>query len=1619
MVDLRYLRDYSASQVDSGQWIIETMRKIVTTIMLMMAVAVSAQTAKRLRVYQQGGAVDTLTMTNGSTIAHSRLDLNGQQHPDYVTLEVTATGGTRRYLIADLDSLVLPNGHTVVFRGRTADLPLLQERTGERLGAPFRTSFSGTFPGGSGVTYYWTENDHIRLDVGYESRAKNLTNSNTEADFLFEDADLDADAYTVYYPDKQVTILRQQTQTGANNPEHIGPSGDCGVATATRDDTPPSGGDGGGSYSFSLQHKAAYLCFLPHIDHLPSAKVTRIELYCSNPIAGTYELSETGLYNVQSGSHTIALDLVPQQESDFFIGHDKMAEQDSVAAYMVIAPQDASRSFTVTYYVTDTLSRISKTYRQQLSFQPVANRVYPITFNISDADFHAIDLGLSCNWSNVNAGADDPCKSGPAYASDAEANAALLEQTVVTEWLMPDEDQCEEILEKCTWTRGTYGGVSGYFVEGATVSKEYGQKLRIFIPCAEDRTKEQCLAENYRPVEALMIDLGLPSGTKWAARNLGANSVEGYGDYYAWGEVEPKREYTVENYQYRVDGTYMNLGDDFDIAGTQNDAATVNWGGLWRMPNLADVQELSNGSYCQWEWRTINGNNGYLITGPNGNRIFLPAAGLMMNSSVSYNGTGLSYQTSRQGTSADYNYTLSARPEYSADHYVLGWYEWVPFKNWNEPTLRCYGRSIRPVTAPSGTTQDGMILDVRTDGTSWKMGDTTASLYGTLSSATPIKGEVTVGFLVGDSTNLVLDSESIRFHLHHTTSVAGTFEESLDVYDNIGYYYRAYVQTADTVFYGKARHYGYEMVDLGLSVKWANMNVGADQPSDYGYYYAWGEVETKDSYTASNYLYRVNGTYINLGDHYDIGGTENDAAHVNMGNAWRLPTQDEMNELINQDNCNWQWTTQDNVNGYRVTSKKEGYEQRSIFLPAAGIMIGSSLSYANTGLSYQTSRQGTSAEYNYTLSARPEDSSNRYVLGWHEWKPFRDWDEPTLRCYGRSVRAVVTPITPTADGLVLTVHTDSTSWRWGDSKARFYATLSSTTPLPTIGLTSGFLIGDDASLEKGGTHVLHDLQQQEVKAGVFKDSLAVHDNIGYWYRAYVATADTVIYGKARHYGLELVDLGLPSGTLWANMNVGANSPTDYGGYYAWGETEEKDTYSVANYQHYANGAYQNLGYDYDIATTVHDVARTVMGNTWQMPTIADMTELMNSDYCDWLWTTQDNVNGFLVTSKMDGYTDRSIFLPAAGFINGSLSRYASTGLSYLTSHQGTSADYVYTLASVSTYTNGERYLRGGHEWTPFSEWDDPTFRYFGRSVRAVSKPNAVTTNRVMNVHTDGATWQVNDTEATITGTVSSTTVFGDDMTVGFIVGNHEGFTVAEATDIPVTLTATGHLETTISITNNIGYWYRAYVACGGVIFYGEERHVGWEMVDLELPSGRLWANVNVGSTWPEDFGDYFTWGETSPCVPGVYAYSGQTLGNGNISGTNYDAARQQMGENWQMPVNADWQELMESANCTWTETLQNGVVGYWVKSVRNNRRIFLPAAGFYRGTSLVYVKNGGSYWSATAGSTNSYAYSLSWRYQYSTSPFLLGGHEWLPFENWDDPTLRNYGRSVRAVAVEH
>ena len=120
------------------------------------------------------------------------------------------------------------------------------------------------------------------------------------------------------------------------------------------------------------------------------------------------------------------------------------------------------------------------------------------------------------------------------------------------------------------------------------------------------------------------VDLGL--SVKWATCNVGATTPEEYGDYFAWGEVEPKDDYSWGTYKwcdYRNSYPYLNkYKGSGSILYLEDDAANVNWKGMWRMPTEAELDELK--TKCTWIWITENEVNGYKVIGVNGNSIFLP-----------------------------------------------------------------------------------------------------------------------------------------------------------------------------------------------------------------------------------------------------------------------------------------------------------------------------------------------------------------------------------------------------------------------------------------------------------------------------------------------------------------------------------------------------------------------------------------------------------------------------------------------------------------------------------------------------------------------------------------------------------------------------------------------------------------------------------------------------------------------------------------------------------------------------------------------------------------------------------------------------------------------------------
>ena len=182
---------------------------------------------------------------------------------------------------------------------------------------------------------------------------------------------------------------------------------------------------------------------------------------------------------------------------------------------------------------------------------------------------------------------------------------------------------------------------------------------------------------------------------------------------------------------------------------------------------------------------------------------------------------------------------------------------------------------------------------------------------------------------------------------------------------------------------------GHEYVDLGLSVKWATCNVGANKPEEFGDYFAWGETTPKSEYDDSNSLtYDIKISRLQKRGIIDSNGnltSSYDVATANWGGIWRMPTKSELEEL--EDKCAWTWTKQNNVVGYKVT----GPNGNSIFLPAAGYRYGSSLNVAG--------------EYGFFWSSTPYESSSyhAYNLYFSSGRQYVNW-------YGRNCGHSVRPV---------------------------------------------------------------------------------------------------------------------------------------------------------------------------------------------------------------------------------------------------------------------------------------------------------------------------------------------------------------------------------------------------------------------------------------------------------------------------------------------------------------------------------------------------------------------------------------------------------------------------------
>ena len=207
------------------------------------------------------------------------------------------------------------------------------------------------------------------------------------------------------------------------------------------------------------------------------------------------------------------------------------------------------------------------------------------------------------------------------------------------------------------------------------------------------------------------VDLGLPSGLKWAKCNLGASKPSDYGDYYAWGETAPKADYTWATYKwmqagqsdwkyitkytfadgktggiwYDSDGNF--IGDNLTTLRPADDAATQQLGSPWRMPTVDEQKELI--TKCTWTWTTQDGVNGYQVDGPNGNAIFLPAAGYRSGSALGSAGSRGFYLSNSHSSHSSYSS--------SRNDVVFRIYFYSNGQHSMDTYLRCLGFSVRPV----------------------------------------------------------------------------------------------------------------------------------------------------------------------------------------------------------------------------------------------------------------------------------------------------------------------------------------------------------------------------------------------------------------------------------------------------------------------------------------------------------------------------------------------------------------------------------------------------------------------------------------------------------------------------------------------------------------------------------------------------------------------------------------------------------------------------------------------------------------------------------------------------------------------------------------------------------
>lgn len=467
-----------------------------------------------------------------------------------------------------------------------------------------------------------------------------------------------------------------------------------------------------------------------------------------------------------------------------------------------------------------------------------------------------------------------------------------------------------------------------------------------------------------------------------------------------------------------------------------------------------------------------------------------------------------------------------------------------------------------------------------------------------------------------------------------------------------------------------------------------------------------------------------------------------------------------------------------------------------------------------------------------------------------------------------------------------------------------------------------------------------------------------------------------LWPKNEYMGHEYVDLGLESGNMWADGNLGSKDPSDPGNFYAWGETKPKDHYSWDNYI-WCNGTEDTIfkycdkdgarsykDYNYE-----DDPIRAAWGGEWRTPTVEDWEELLDTDNYTWTWTQLNGTWGYSVSSKKKGYEGQSIFLPATGFIIDDVFHPTVVAPeNYDFDPQYPNCIYWSSELWRVSYEDARILVAAKERYS--TAWVCP--RYCGL---VASRP-------VLGKYEAKNVTDVSIAPGTLTLAVGMVRhlvakLIPEDADNPKVTWTSSNSGVASVTE-DGTVTALSLGEATITVKSVDG----GYTATCAVTVK-DESELAPQAVDLGLPSGVKWANMNVGATSPEDPGDYFAWGETepyylpghaldNPCTdwkPGKNGYRDASYKwiTGeygeytkycrddkamSFSVFNYedDAARANWGGEWRTPTYVELFELMD--NCYWSFETENGNTFARGTSKINGNSIIIPAAGYRSYQSL-------------------------------------------------------------------